>query len=89
MPRDALFDLAVNRAAVYLRRLSPLPQAATDAEAARAVITSRIELWYLKTRFAYRIPLEEVVTALIEQPEGGAQAEYVWEGGRGGAWRPA
>jgi hypothetical protein len=41
-----------------------------------------IELWYLKTRFAYRIPLDEVITALLGWP--GDRA--TWTGGGDGGW---
>ena len=39
-----------------------------DAHALRAAL----ELWYLRTRFAYRVPLDEVVAALVGRgtPEG-------------------
>lgn len=75
MPRDALFDLAVNRALSYAQRLNiPL----NNAE----ILRSGLELWYLKTRFAYRIPLEEVVATLQSYPGEGA-----WQGGRSGGWR--
>ena len=75
MPRDALFDLAVNRALSYARRLNVQ---LNDAVALR----SGLELWYLKTRFAYRIPLAEVVATLQSYP-----GEGTWQGGRSGNWR--
>lgn len=76
MPRDALFDLAVNRALTYARRLGV---ALDDA----AALQAGLELWYLKTRFAYRIPLEEVVVALQTNPGG----SYFWRGGHAGGWQ--
>lgn len=77
VPRVELFDLAVARADSYATRLS-LPR--HDADALRL----GLELWYLRTRFAYRIPLEEVVAALQLHP--GASGA-VWRGGPGGGWR--
>lgn len=62
---EALFDLAVNRAALA-RRGSPL------------------ESWHARTRFARRIPLEEVRKALASKPEAG---EWHWHGGKDGSWR--
>ena len=76
MPRDALFDLAVNRALTYALRLG---LALEDTAALR----SGLELWYLKTRFAYRIPLEDVVAALKSYPGG----DCFWRGGRAGGWQ--
>lgn len=77
MPRDALFDAAVNKALAYARRLGvPL----NDREKLRA----GLELWYLKTRFAYRVPLDDVVEALSGCPD----ASYTWKGGAAGRWLP-
>lgn len=75
MPRDKLFDLAVNRALSYALRLGVRLD---NAEAVR----SGLELWYLKTRFAYRVSLEEVVGALQTYPGG----DHFWRGGRLGGW---
>lgn len=75
-PRDELFDLAVNRAAEYAERLGIPPG---DAERTRL----GLEVWYLKTRFAYRVPLDEVAAAVASRPPGGGAA---WTGGRGGSW---
>ena len=77
MPRDDLFDLAVNRAFQYLDRTG-LP-----AMEARA-LHGALEVWYLKTRFAYRIPLDAVIAALLARPEAGGR----WHGGEGGGWLP-
>lgn len=75
MPRDALFDAAVNKALSYALRLGlPLD----DPERLR----SGLELWYLKTRFAYRVPLDEVVVALSRAP--GPHSN--WKGGAAGRW---
>ena len=75
MPRDALFDLAVNRALSYALRLG-LP---LDDDKA---LYGGLELWYLKTRFAYRIPLEDVITTLQSYP-----GEGRWAGGKEGGWQ--
>ncbi len=80
MSREALFDLAVNRALTYAQRLGV---ALDDAEALRA----GLELWYLKTRFAYRIPLKEVVGALQSYPDThSSSGDCFWRGGRRGSW---
>ncbi|CAN5846594.1 hypothetical protein BH24DEI2_BH24DEI2_14340 [soil metagenome] len=76
MPRDALFDLAISRALTYALRLG---LAVGDTAALRG----GLELWYLKTRFAYRIPLDEVVGALQTYPGG----DCSWRGGHAGGWR--
>ena len=77
MPRDALFDAAVNKALAYARRLGvPL----NDREKLRA----GLELWYIKTRFAYRVPLDDVMGALERCPD----ASYTWKGGAAGRWCP-
>ncbi len=76
MPRDALFDAAVNRALVYAVRLGvPLD--------ARGDLRKGLELWYLKTRFAYRIPLDEVIAVLCTSPN----SSWRWQGGREGRWQ--
>lgn len=72
--REALFDLAVARALAYAQGLG---LALDDPEALRR----GLELWYLKTRFAYRVPLAGVVAALARYPGGGR-----WRGGPGGTW---
>lgn len=66
--RGELFELAVARAATYLDRLKPGWRKAPDPRELRVVL----ELWYLRTRFAYRIPLEDVVTALLALDDRGA-----------------
>ncbi len=74
MARDALFDLAVNRSLVYAERLG-LHQSEE--------LTGGLELWYLKTRFAYRVPLQTVVEVLQTYPGG----EHYWVGGADGGWQ--
>ncbi|MEX2502532.1 MAG: hypothetical protein WD336_09155 [Trueperaceae bacterium] len=81
-PSDAraeLFDLAMNRALAYARGTRALRRA-RDAPA----LARELELWVLRTRFAYRIPLEAVAERLLRAPEG----ETHWSGGPDGAWRP-
>lgn len=75
MAREELFDLAVARALDYATRTGPLPDTHERMHAA-------LELWYLKTRFAYRVPLDEVIGALLAWPGGGA----AWRGGSEGSW---
>ncbi len=69
--RDALFDLAVNRAGEVASRLG-------------GVSRRDLEVWYLKTRFASRLPFEAVLDAVERRPTGAAH----WEGGPQGGWRP-
>ncbi len=78
MSRDALFDLAVNRAAVYLDRLGLLGKQISMAER-----KLRLEPWYLRTRFAYRIPLEAVLEVIESYPG----PNRYWTGGRQGCWQ--
>lgn len=78
MPRAELFDLAVNRAAEYADRLGALRPGAD-----RASLHAALELWYLRTRFAYRVPLDAVIGALLARPG----PEGHWAGGPAGGWR--
>lgn len=48
----------------------------------REELRATLEVWYLKTRFAYRIPLDEVVEALLRYPGG----QHHWNGGKDGRW---
>ncbi|HKI55568.1 MAG TPA: hypothetical protein VKB31_00335 [Trueperaceae bacterium] len=73
--RDTLFDLAVNRAGEVAARLA----AGDEAGRRRA-----LEVWYLKTRFAYRVPFEALLAALARRPHGAVH----WAGGERGGWRP-
>lgn len=77
MPREALFELAVDRAARYADRLGVL-----GCNASREALRDALELWYLRTRFAYRVPLGDVIRALEHYPGAG----YVWRGGVDGDW---
>lgn len=78
LPRRDLFDLAVNRAAEYADRLGLLRPGADAAS-----LHGGLELWYLRTRFAYRVPLDAVIEALRTRPG----PDSAWEGGPGGGWR--
>ncbi|AFZ65832.1 hypothetical protein [Deinococcus peraridilitoris] len=69
---DALFDLAMNRAAAFLRSARPVEPGAALAE------------WHARTRFARRVPLEEVMLRLQHKPQG----EWYWTGGPAGKWQP-
>jgi hypothetical protein len=79
MSRDALFDLAVNRALVYAQRLGLVP-----APPHAPQLQEGLRAWYLRTRFAYRVPLEEVVARLERYPGAG----HYWSGGPDGVWVP-
>lgn len=77
--RAELFDLALARALTYLRRARVVEL--SDADAVRRAL----EVWYLKTRFAYRVPLAEVVRALGSHPPG--DEDLHWVGGPTGGWQ--
>jgi hypothetical protein len=81
--RGDLFDLAVARADAYLRRARP-PLSDDPAGLRRA-----LEVWALKTRFASRVDLDEVVRALRLRPPdptaSGAPPPR-WRGGPSGSW---
>ncbi len=51
--RDAIFDLAVNRAASFLRGAGQ---------------NANLELWHSKTRFASRVELELIRVVLEQRP---------------------
>ncbi len=51
--RDAIFDLAVNRAASFLRGAGQ---------------NANLEVWHSKTRFAARVELELIRVALDKRP---------------------
>lgn len=78
MARDVLFDLAVNRAHSYARRLRLLEQHPDLRSLSQA-----LQPWYLRTRFAYRLRLEDVSKALLTCPGAG----YHWAGGQQGSWQ--
>ncbi|HEX7003994.1 MAG TPA: hypothetical protein VF168_07390 [Trueperaceae bacterium] len=79
MARPELFDTAVARALAYADKLG-----AMEGEWDPKLLHGVLELWYLKTRFAYRIPLDRVIAALVEYPGPG----HYWSGGQGGGWVP-
>jgi alpha-ketoglutarate-dependent taurine dioxygenase len=53
---DAIFDLAVNRAAVFMRG---------------AGRNANLDVWHARTRFASRVPLESIRHALALRPARG------------------
>ena len=73
-PRAEIFDLAVNRAYQYATRLGVL---GTDR------LEPALKPWYTTTRFAYRIPLAEILLALAAAP-----VDHHWQGGPDGGWQP-
>lgn len=78
MARDELFDLAVNRALAYARRTRALERSA-DVRG----LAGELELWQLRTRFAFRLDLAAIAERLREAPAG----EVHWHGGPDGGWR--
>jgi hypothetical protein len=54
--RDAIFDLAINRAASFLRGAGQ---------------NANLEVWHSKTRFASRVELELIRAALEQRPPTG------------------
>ena len=100
---DAVFDLAVNRAAAALRGL-PLPAVTEPASASARALAQ----WHARTRFARRVPIEAVAEALAVRPvaewtnetanedvqgsaaqSAGKEAKVVWHwtGGLSGGWK--
>jgi hypothetical protein len=75
MARDALFDLAVERALAYVQSINRSTQSKED-------LKKNLEVWYLKTRFAYRIPLDNIIEVLHRYPGQGK-----WLGGKSGSWQ--
>ena len=76
-PRPELFDEAVNRALTYALRLG-VPLDKPDR------LRGGLEVWYLKTRFAYRVPMADVLSTLATYPG----LNYQWKGGAAGRWLP-
>jgi hypothetical protein len=75
MARASLFDLAVERALAYAQGLNiPIQD--------RNELKKSLEVWYLKTRFVYRISLNDIIEVLQRYPGQG-----VWVGGREGKWQ--
>ncbi len=75
MERDALFDLAINRSLAYVKTLGV--NTSDEDE-----LKKGLEVWYLKTRFAYRISLADIVEVLRKYPGSGE-----WSGGKDGIWQ--
>jgi hypothetical protein len=73
--RGELFDLAVNRSLSYARSVGLELNNKEKLE-------QGLELWYLKTRFAYRIPLDDITQVLESYPGTGT-----WTGGTDGMWQ--
>jgi hypothetical protein len=73
--RNALFDLAVNRSLSYAKRMGLELNDNKKLE-------QGLEVWYLKTRFAYRIPLDDIMEVLQSYPNKGS-----WSGGKNGRWQ--
>jgi hypothetical protein len=74
MARDTLFDLAVNRALGYAQGLKISLKNKEE-------LKKGLEVWYLKTRFAYRVALDDIINVLATYPGEGS-----WVGGKAGAW---
>jgi hypothetical protein len=72
--RDSLFDLAIERSLSYAKSLNISMQNKEE-------VKKYLEVWYLKTRFAYRIPLDDIVEVLQRYPGQGT-----WSGGKDGSW---
>jgi hypothetical protein len=67
---DAIFDLAINRAALLVERLG----------------WAHLPIWHAHTRFAVRVPLEMIEMVLKKRPDGvwhwvGGQAGG-WQAGK-------
>lgn len=79
MARSELFDLAMNRALAYARRTRALERSADVRSLAR-----ELELWQLRTRFAFRLDLDAIAARLLAAP---ATGDVHWQGGPDGGWR--
>ena len=78
----ALFDLAINRAATTLTGLGLAGLGLAGLGRGPAAGGALAE-WHARTRFARRIPLEQVRRCLASRPAGG---EWHWAGGPDGGW---
>lgn len=66
----------------------PAPHALFDLavnRAAQARRGSTLEAWHARTRFARRIPLDDIRKALQLKPTSG---DWHWQGGPQGSWQP-
>jgi hypothetical protein len=73
--RNELFDLAIARALEYAQRLKLNLNNPDELQ-------KGLERWYLKTRFAYRISLLDIIQVLQICPSHSA----IWQGGKDGQW---
>ncbi len=76
MAREALFDLAINRALSYAQSLHLSLKEGSSLE-------TTLKPWYQQTRFAYRIPLKTICQILLSYPGN----EHFWQGGEKGDWQ--
>ncbi|MEZ4606597.1 MAG: GFA family protein [Deinococcales bacterium] len=79
--RDALFDLAVNRALSYVFKRGG------KAQLFKENLADFLQPWYLKTRFAYRLSLVTIAQALKSYPREVQANPYHWQGGLKGCWQ--
>jgi hypothetical protein len=75
--RDVLFDLAVNRALLYVRHVAGSAPPRTVEE-----LVLLLEPWALRTRFVARLELPTIARCLHEAPQG----RVIWSGGIEGGW---
>lgn len=79
--REKLFDLAVNRALSFAKKMGKL----STIDGNQSQITEDdLTSWHKQTRFAYRIALNEIVKCLNGLPS--MQDDYYWQGGVSGTW---
>ena len=72
MAREPLFNLAVTRALTYAERTGIIKYQ-NDTSA----LEKALQPWYLKTRFAYRIPLKEIVKAMQDSEKNIQKALFI------------
>ncbi len=65
---NTLFNLAINRANIFVLRAG----------------IAKLPEWHARTRFAVRVPLQNILSALEKKPIG----NVVWQGGKNGNWQP-
>jgi hypothetical protein len=81
MARDALFDLAINRALSYAQSLHLSLSEGSSLE--KDPLEKALSTWHQQTRFAYRIPLKTICQILLSYPGNG----HFWQGGEKGSWQ--
>ncbi len=84
--RSMLFDLAVNRAFIYLRSTHTLLKLGDSTSASHLdLLEQQLAPWHARTRFAARLSLRAISQAVAEHP---GACLWHWTGGMHGSWQP-